>query len=517
MSQPPPYNRQFSFTNYQAGSPTSPPPGSAIDGELNNVKASLDGLRANSALIQRDDGALKNGSVTFDTLSPALQTAGIAPALPWVTATSYSVNANVTHGSAFYRCLVPHTSGVFATDLAAARWVLVLDFSTIALVAAAMIAVTPSGSLTSDAQTSLQALDTGKAPTSHTHPSSAISDSTAAGRALLTAATVAAQQSLLGLASLGFAPGDVKETANPVLPTGWYYCDGSAKNRGTDAALFGAITIQQSGTVTNGSAVITGLADTSNMSGGMFLSGSGIQAASRIQSVDNATQVTMTLTATATSTTTLVIAPYGVGDGSTTFNLPNRAYAGVGRDNASGIASNLTQVSTTLGLTNASASATVGSATGLVPGMVIAHPKVPVGTTISVISGTAITMSAAATGTVSSTGRFSSLGDAQTLGAVGGTLTQSTTLVTANLPAYTPAGTIITTTTGTFPVQGFAQTGTQVAGAVSLGSNNGGGFTLPITATSASAFTGTAQGGTSAPILQQTFQPTIVMNYIIKR
>jgi hypothetical protein len=218
----------------------------------------------------RDDGALKNGSVTFDTLSPSLQTAGIAPALPWVAGTLYSVSASVTHGSAFYRCLIAHTSGVFATDLAAGDWVLIVDFATIALVAASMIAVTPSGSLSSNVQTSLQALDVGKAPLAHTQLSSTISDSTAAGRTLLTAANSAAQNTLLGTTSLGFQSGDVKETACPVLQTGWYYCDGSNKNRVTDVALFNAITIQQSGVTTSGSTVITGLTDTSNLSPGIL-------------------------------------------------------------------------------------------------------------------------------------------------------------------------------------------------------------------------------------------------------
>jgi hypothetical protein len=57
-----------------------------------------------------------------------------------------------------------------------------------------MIAVTPSGTLTTNVQTSLQALDTGKAPLNHTQLSSTISDSTVAGRALLTAADVNAQK-----------------------------------------------------------------------------------------------------------------------------------------------------------------------------------------------------------------------------------------------------------------------------------------------------------------------------------
>jgi hypothetical protein len=156
VPQPPPYNRAFSFSNFQAQNPTAVPPGSSIDLELNNVKANSDGVLANLALIQRDDGVLANGSVSFDQLSPALQTAGLAPALPWVTGTAYSVNASVTSGGAFYRCLIAHTSGTFATDLAAAKWVLIVDFATIALVAASLIAVTPSGSLTSNALGSMQ-------------------------------------------------------------------------------------------------------------------------------------------------------------------------------------------------------------------------------------------------------------------------------------------------------------------------------------------------------------------------
>jgi hypothetical protein len=264
VSQPSPFNRSFSFSNFQASNPSLPIPGSQVDLELNNVKATTDQLCANLALLQRDDGAPKNGSVTFDTLSPSLQTAGIAPALPWIASTAYAMSVSVTHGSAFYRCLVAHTSGVFATDLAAGKWVLIVDFATIALVAASQIAVTPSGSLTSDAQTSLQALDTGKAPLSHTQVASTISDSTAAGRALLTAADVTAQNTLLGTTALGFQSGDVKETSCLALQSGWYYCDGSNKNRVTDVNLFNAITIRQNGTTTSASAVVTGLSDTTN-------------------------------------------------------------------------------------------------------------------------------------------------------------------------------------------------------------------------------------------------------------
>jgi microcystin-dependent protein len=516
VSQPPAFNRAFSFSNFQAANPSLPIPVSQVDGELNNAKASIDGIRNNLALIQRDDGALANGAVTFDTLSPSLQTAGLAPALPWVTGTAYAANASVTHGSAFYRALTTHTAGSsFATDLAAGKWVLIVDFSTIALVAAAMIAVTPSGSLTTNVQTSLQALDTGKAPLSHTQVASTISDSTAAGRALLTAADAAAQQAALGLASIGFVPGNIKLTAG-FLESGWYYCDGSTKVRANDAALFAAITIQQTGTLTNSSAVVTGLSDTSNMSPGMPVGAAagGVQAGTVIQSVDSVDQVTLSLAATATGATALVFAPYGVGDGSTTFGLPNLAYIPVGRDNAGGTAANISQVSTTLSLTSGSATATVTSATGLFVGMYIGHPKVPFGTTIWALVGTTVTMSANATGTVASTGRFSPIKDAQTLGQVGGALSQSTTLVAANIPPLT----------STNPSQAISVTSSDVtiARTGSSQSNAGGaaaaiGSVGAVTATGNNSISVTSTGTTSTPIIKQTVQPTIVMNFIIKR
>ncbi|SFI39943.1 hypothetical protein [Bradyrhizobium sp. Gha] len=522
MSQPPAYNRSFSFSNFQAQNPTAALPGSQVDIELNNVKATLDATRANLAQIQRDDGGLKNGTVTFDALSPALQTAGLAPALPWVTATAYGVNASVTHGSAFYRCLAAHTSGVFATDLAAGNWVLIVDFSTIALVAASMIAVTPSGTLTSNVQTSLQALDTGKAPLSHTQPSSTISDSTAAGRALLTAADATAQNALLGTSLLGFQAGDIKETACLTLQSGWYWCDGSAKSRVTDVNLFNAITIQQTGTLVSGSAVVTGLTDTTNggytpISPGMQLSGTGITNGTRVQSVDSATQVTLSAPATISGTSPLVFAPYGIGDGSTTFNIPNRAYIGVGRDNASGSAANVTQVSTTISTTSGSQTATVTSAAGLFVGMYVSTKNIQSNAKIIGISGTTITFDTAASATAGGvSARFSPLIDAQTLGAVGGELSHVNSV--AEMAAHNHVahsvdlGHVHNTQ---IPLQG--DTGTHVANKVRFGSNDTGATVLNVSTDVASANLVTSIDNTGGGLAHNNMPKTIVMNYIIKR
>lgn len=129
MTQPPPYNRFQRQSDYQAAHPL---PGPALDGvgldaEFDRIKTTLDATLANLALIQRDDGLLRNASVSPDTITSALaiMIAGWTIRGPWVTATAYVLKDYVTQGGNGYVCIVAHTSGTFATDLAAAKWALV--------------------------------------------------------------------------------------------------------------------------------------------------------------------------------------------------------------------------------------------------------------------------------------------------------------------------------------------------------------------------------------------------------
>lgn len=92
-----------------------------------------------------------------------------------------------------------------------------------------------------------------------------------------------------------------------------------------------------------------------------------------------------------------------------------------------------------------------------------------------------------------------------TLGATGGGETQS--LVTANLPAYTPSGTV-SVTNGTNVAQ--ATGGTIQGGPSGPGATN---ITNPGVTVTAS-FTGTAQGGTSTVF--GIVQPTIILNKIMR-
>lgn len=122
MAQPTPYEREYNFTNYQASSPSAPLPASHVDAELNRVKTTLDEVLANLELIQRDDGELANGVVGLEQMDAAA-VAGVNIATLWVTATAYAVGDIVIESTTFYYCAVAHTSGTFATDLTAGKWV----------------------------------------------------------------------------------------------------------------------------------------------------------------------------------------------------------------------------------------------------------------------------------------------------------------------------------------------------------------------------------------------------------
>jgi microcystin-dependent protein len=101
--------------------------------------------------------------------------------------------------------------------------------------------------------------------------------------------------------------------------------------------------------------------------------------------------------------------------------------------------------------------------------------------------------------------------DGDVLGDTGGGETQ--TLVTANLPAYTPSGTI---SNGSISISHNAPATTLLTG-----SGADGPFTFPQAGSAAtisasqgaSSFSGTAQGGTSTAF--GVVQPTIILNYII--
>jgi microcystin-dependent protein len=200
----------------------------------------------------------------------------------------------------------------------------------------------------------------------------------------------------------------------------------------------------------------------------------------------------------------LVSTTFGVGDGTTTFNVPDiRGRTLFALDNLNGTAANVLQASTTISTTSGSPTATVGSATNIAPGMVVVSTNVPAATTVSAISGTTVTLSANATATASGTAaRFSALSDAQTIGATGGA--QNHTLATPEIPTITPAGTVALSGAGS-----VATTNAVANGPTSGGAN----LQVVGTASITAAFTGTAFGG-GLPHIQ--IPPAMALPFILR-
>jgi len=250
-------------------------------------------------------------------------------------------------------------------------------------------------------------------------------------------------------------PGTEVDTASIRAPTGWYMEYGQAVSRSGDLPLMNAITEAFTAN-TNGTTTLSNVSSDLRNLGleGSILEGVGIQTGTTIVSVDSASQITMSLAATNTATGGAVRAfPFGNGDGSTTFNVPDgRGVAYAGRDNMGGTAA----------------------------------------------------------------GRITSAGsgvDGLRLKTIGGT--QNITLSVNNLPPYTPQISVASAYEGQLTITGapssFA-TGSGDAAHPAMVSNGTSTYSLPAITNTVTA---TAQGGTSAPF--SSVQPTAIRNKIIKR
>lgn len=132
MAQPTQYTRQYNFNDFQTTSPADPLPGVQVDNELNSAKTNLDGLNANIAKIQRDDGLLANQSVHKNSLDTdvlaLIGLSGYTVAGNWSASNAYTAGTLVNFNDATYLAVTAHTSGtVFATDKDAGKWILLAN------------------------------------------------------------------------------------------------------------------------------------------------------------------------------------------------------------------------------------------------------------------------------------------------------------------------------------------------------------------------------------------------------
>lgn len=125
-------------------------------------------------------------------------------------------------------------------------------------------------------------------------------------------------------------------------PGGYLWEDGSAYSRSTYAALFSAITATVTGN-TNSNTSITGLSADMRGRGldGALVEGTGIPTGTMITFTGATTATLSQPAASSLVGITLRVLPYGQGDGSTTFNVPDRrGRVLAGRDDMNGVAAN---------------------------------------------------------------------------------------------------------------------------------------------------------------------------------
>ena len=198
--QPTPYTRATAFAEDESSNVggRSTVRTARVDAELDAIALTLGETLATLELIQRDDGKLRDATVELHTLSSAvlalLASYGATPRGAWVTATSYAYKDLVAQTGNTYICVTAHTSGTFATDLSAGRWLL---FSLGSSIGAGAVSFSPTGTISAtDVQAAINESDT------ENRALSAAAQATASA-ALPTASAASTASDVLGDALLG--------------------------------------------------------------------------------------------------------------------------------------------------------------------------------------------------------------------------------------------------------------------------------------------------------------------------
>lgn len=155
MAPPTRYTRQFNFTNQQALTPATPLQADKVDAEFNALVVTTDQVITNLSLIQRDDGALANGSVGPEQLSATI-TLGFGAPTPWEEGEAYTTTSIVTYANKFYVASSAHTAATAnRPDQISAPWTELIDLSSASIADGSVTAA----KLASDAVTTAKILD----------------------------------------------------------------------------------------------------------------------------------------------------------------------------------------------------------------------------------------------------------------------------------------------------------------------------------------------------------------------
>jgi microcystin-dependent protein len=338
----------YSYTAFQVSQGNNSFPGTEIDADFADFAANQAAIVAFMSTVIRSDGQLNNGIVTASSLGPSI-TLGVGIPTVWATATAYTKGNTAVVAGKLYYCTVANTSGVFASDLAAGYWALMFDFTIPGALGAGVVqaANIAAGAVTAAALAS------------NSVTSVAIQPGTI--------------EAALAADGAGTVPvGAMIDFAGLVAPAKWYFPIGQAVSRTTYFALLGALTLPFTGTTASGTANVTGVSQDLRGLGllGAKVEGLGVPLGTTILAIPTATTLTLSANASASGLTPMLGLPFGQGDGSTTFNLPDkRGRASAGRDDMGGTAAGRMTVATVLGtqLGGAGGSETINLTTPQLP------------------------------------------------------------------------------------------------------------------------------------------------------
>lgn len=319
MALPSIINRLFSFTSFQQGQGDNSFPGTNIDADLDQTNTAVNALRTSLGGLLRSDGKLANGIVGRGALAADILL-GVGPSKPWSASQAYTANVDtVTRGNRVFLAVTPSVGVDPLLDATGAYWLQTADLSQAVVVA--------DGSIGTNAF----------ADGGVTEPKLATG---AVSNRALGAAVVSRDKAAL---NLGTVPvGAVLDYDGVNIPAGWLLCAGQEVARVTYPDLFAAITFPFQGNLTAGNPnVQIGSADFSGVGiGGAFVEGPGIPAGTVVNAASFGV-VTLSNNATATGIFTIRLMPFGRGNGSTTFNVPDRrGRVTAGRDDMMGLVAN---------------------------------------------------------------------------------------------------------------------------------------------------------------------------------
>ena len=193
MAYPDPPEVDYSYSDWALSQGDASFPGTQVDNDLANIVAAVTGLNAFVRAITRADGKLANGLVTDESLSTEV-IIGVPEPTVWVTSKAYAVGDYVFNGAGMYRCMTAHTSGTFSTDLAAAKWSIRLDASSLTIADGSITQPKISGATTYGFSL-LAAADAAALRV--------LFGATATGDSLITAANAAAVRTAAGMSAVG--------------------------------------------------------------------------------------------------------------------------------------------------------------------------------------------------------------------------------------------------------------------------------------------------------------------------